>query len=133
MPPRGTALEEQEWKTRWKVVTFVECRGYEYKGTKIQENQEQVFVSRKQLKNIWYSQCLEVWKQRENSAKERGVVKVKCTQCGQRDMVVEVFKKEQKENFVSRMQDRKEAAIVGLKSSSIPITNGHLLICDCLI
>ena len=39
MPPRGVALEEQGWKTRWEVVTFVECGGYKYKGTKMQENQ----------------------------------------------------------------------------------------------
>jgi len=55
MPPRGIALEEQGWKTRWKVVTFVEYGGCEYKGTKIQENGGQSFVSREQLKNIWYS------------------------------------------------------------------------------
>jgi len=45
MSPRGAALEEQGWKTRWKVVTFVEYGGYEYKGTKTQENWGQRFVS----------------------------------------------------------------------------------------
>ena len=37
------------------MVTFVECGGYEYKDTKMQENQGQGFVSGEQLKNIWYS------------------------------------------------------------------------------
>jgi len=60
MPPRSAALEEQGWKTRWEVVTLVECRGCKYKGTKTQENQGQGFVSGEQLKNIWCSQCLEV-------------------------------------------------------------------------
>jgi len=27
MPLRGTALEEWRWKTKWEVVTFIECRG----------------------------------------------------------------------------------------------------------
>jgi len=76
------------------VVTFVECGGYEYKGTKIQENQGQGFVSGEQLKNIWCSQYLEAWKWRENSAKEKGAVKVKCTQCGQRDTVAGVSKED---------------------------------------
>ena len=79
MSPRGIALEKQEQKTRWEIVIFVESGGYKYKDTKIQENQGQSFVSGEQLKNIWYSQCLEVWRQRENSAKERRAVKVKCT------------------------------------------------------
>jgi len=60
MPLRDAALEEQEWKTKWKVVIFVEYGGYKYKGTKMQENWGQGFVSGEQLKNIWYSQCLEV-------------------------------------------------------------------------
>jgi len=77
----------------------VGCKGYKYKGTKIQENQGQSFVSGEQLKNIWYSQCLKVWRWRENSAKEKGAVRVKCTWCRQRDMVVEVSKENGKRNL----------------------------------
>jgi len=40
MPPRSIVLEERGWSTKWKVVTYVEYRGYEYKGTKTQENWE---------------------------------------------------------------------------------------------
>jgi len=52
MPLRGTALEEKGWKTKWEVVTFVECGGCNYKGTKTEENQEYGFVSGERLKNI---------------------------------------------------------------------------------
>ena len=52
MPPRDTVLEEKGWKTGWKVVTFVECGGCNYKGTKTKENQGQGFISRERLKNI---------------------------------------------------------------------------------
>jgi len=62
IPLRGTALEKKGWKTRWEVVTFVECGGYNYKGTKTEENQEQGFVSGERLKNVWCENCLEVWK-----------------------------------------------------------------------
>ena len=96
MPPRGTALEEQGQKTKWEVVTFVKYGRCQYKGTKIQKNWGQGFVSGEQLKNIWYSQCLEAQRQRENLAKERRAVKVKYTQCGQRDMVAKVSKEDKK-------------------------------------
>jgi len=52
MPLKGTALEKRGWKTKKEIVTFVECGGYEYKGTKTEENQEQGFISGKQLKNL---------------------------------------------------------------------------------
>jgi len=40
MPLRSTVLERRGWKMRWEVVMFVECGGYDYKGTKTEENQE---------------------------------------------------------------------------------------------
>ena len=46
--------------TRWEVMTFVKCRGCNYKGTKIHENWEQEFISGEHLRNVWYSSCLEV-------------------------------------------------------------------------
>jgi len=52
MPLRSTALEGKGWKMRWKVVMFVEYRECDYKDTKIEENQEQDFVSREKLRNI---------------------------------------------------------------------------------
>jgi len=64
--------------TKWEVVTFVECRGYNYKGTMTHKNQGQGFVSGKQLRNVWCSSCLKAWKWRENTAEERGAVVVKC-------------------------------------------------------
>ena len=72
----------------------MEYRGCKYKGTKTQENWRQGFVSGEQLKNIWYSQYLKVQRQRENLAKEKEAVKVKCTQCGQRDTVAGVSKED---------------------------------------
>jgi len=56
---KGIVLEEREWKTKKEVVMFVECEGYEYKGTKTEENQGQEFISRKQLRNLWCRNCLE--------------------------------------------------------------------------
>ena len=35
MPPRGAALEEQGWKTRWEVVTFVECKNLDCDALKL--------------------------------------------------------------------------------------------------
>jgi len=33
LPPRGAAMCMEEWTMRREVVTFMECQGYDYKGT----------------------------------------------------------------------------------------------------
>jgi len=38
MPPRSATLEQRGWTTKWEVVTFVECRGCDYEGTKTHKN-----------------------------------------------------------------------------------------------
>jgi len=38
LPPRGAEMSMEGWITRREVVTFVECRRCDYKGTKTQEN-----------------------------------------------------------------------------------------------
>jgi len=38
LPPRGAAMCMEGWTTPREVVTFVECRGCDYKGTKMEEN-----------------------------------------------------------------------------------------------
>lgn len=38
MPPRNARVETRGWMTKWEVVLFMECREYEYKGAKTQEN-----------------------------------------------------------------------------------------------
>ena len=40
------------WMIRGEVVTFVECRRYDYKETKTQENEGQGFLSKEQWCNI---------------------------------------------------------------------------------
>jgi len=65
MPLRSTALEQRGWMTKWEVVMFVECEGYNSKSTKIYENQKQGFISGEYLRNIWSSSCLEAWRWRE--------------------------------------------------------------------
>jgi len=38
LPPREAAMCIEEWTIPREVVTFVECREYNYKGMKTQEN-----------------------------------------------------------------------------------------------
>jgi len=38
LPSRGAKISMEGWVTRGEVVTFVECRGCDYKSTKTQEN-----------------------------------------------------------------------------------------------
>jgi len=53
-------MSMEGWVTRGEVVTFVECRGCDYKGTKTQENQEQRFLGKKQLLHMWCESCRDV-------------------------------------------------------------------------
>jgi len=52
LSPRGAAMCMEGWTTPREVVTFMEYRGYNYKGTKTEENQEQGFLGKVQLCNI---------------------------------------------------------------------------------
>ena len=47
------------WTMQWEVVTLVECRGCDYKGTKMQKNWGQGFLEKEQLCNIWCGECKE--------------------------------------------------------------------------
>jgi len=35
MPPRSAAPEKRGWSTKWEVMTYIECGGCKYKGTKM--------------------------------------------------------------------------------------------------
>jgi len=59
LPPRGAVISMVGWMTRRKVVTFVECRGCNYKRTKTQENRGQGFLGKAQLSNMWCGSCKE--------------------------------------------------------------------------
>jgi len=55
LPPREAAMCMEGWTTPREVVTFVECRGCDYKGTKTEENRGQGFLKKAQLCNM---QCV---------------------------------------------------------------------------
>jgi len=69
--------------------------GYDYKGTKMQRNQEQGFLGKKQLCNIWCGGCKEAWNWRDKEAEEGRVERVKCGTCREKDAVI--WKTEQNE------------------------------------
>jgi len=72
----------------WEVVMLVECRGYDYKGTKTEKNQEQGFLGKEQQYNMWCRSCKKVWNWRDREAECGRVEKVKCSTCGGKDAVV---------------------------------------------
>lgn len=88
MPPRNAVVEKRGWITKWKVMTFVEYRGYDYKAMKTQKNYEQGFLKETQLCNIQYGSYKEVQNWREKEAKAEKAEKVKCSSCGGKDTVV---------------------------------------------
>jgi len=59
LPPRGARMSMEGWMMQKEVVTFVECQGYNYKGTKTQENHRQGFLSKRQLLHMWCEGCRE--------------------------------------------------------------------------
>jgi len=68
LPPRGARMSMEGWTTQKEVVTFVECRGCDYKGTKTQENHRQGFLSKRQLLHMWCEGCREAKEWREKEA-----------------------------------------------------------------
>ena len=76
------------WTTPREVVTFVEYRGCEYRGTKTQKNKGQDFLGKEQQCNMWCGGCKEAWNWRNREAKEGRAERVKCSACGGRDTVI---------------------------------------------
>ena len=95
IPLRGIVLEEKGQKTRQEVVIFVESSECNYESTKTKENQEQSFVFRERLRNIWCENCLEVWKWRNNEVGS----KVKYTKYKRKDTIVEKKYQRRKEEI----------------------------------
>jgi len=87
LPPRGAQMSMEGWTTQREVVTFVECRGCNYKGTKTQENQGQGFLSKKQLLHMWCESCREAKEWREKEAQSGRAERVVCSACDVRDAV----------------------------------------------
>jgi len=87
LPPRGAKMSMEEWVTGREVVTFVECHGCDYKGTKTQENQGQGFLSKKQLLHMWCEGCREAKEWREREAQSGRAERVVCSACDVRDVV----------------------------------------------
>jgi len=59
LPLREVTMCMKGWMISREVVTFMECRGCDYKGTKTEENREQGFLQKKQLCNMWCGRCKE--------------------------------------------------------------------------
>jgi len=89
LPPRGAKMSMEGWMIQREVVTFVECRGCNYKGTKTQENQEQGFLGKKQLLHMWCEGCRKAKEWREREAQSGRAERVVCSVCDIRDTVKE--------------------------------------------
>ena len=88
LPPREAAICMEGWLTPREVVTFVKCRGCDYKGTKTEENWGQGFLGKVQLCNMWCGSCKEAWNWRDREAESGRAERVKCSTCGGKDAVV---------------------------------------------
>jgi len=103
LPPKGVAMCMEGWTTPREVVTFVKCRGCNYKGTKTEENWGQEFLEKVQLCNMWCGSYKEAWNWRNREAEEGRAEKVKCSTCGGKDTVIggEVERNEKGKVFYS--------------------------------
>ena len=96
LPPRGAEMSMEGWMMRKEVVTFVECCGCNYKGTKTQENQGQGFLSKRQLLHMWCKGCREAKEWREREAQSGRAEKVVCSACDVKDAVKEGVERNKK-------------------------------------
>ena len=79
-----------------EVVTFVECQGCDYKGTKTQENYGQGFLSKRQLLHMWCEGCREAKKWREREVQSGRAERVVCSVCDVRDAMKERVEKNER-------------------------------------
>jgi len=96
LPPRRARMSIEGWTTKKEVVTFVECQGCDYKGTKTQENHGQGFLSKRQLLHMWCESCREAKEWREREAQSRRAERVVCSVYDVRDTVKERVKRNKK-------------------------------------
>jgi len=96
LPSRGAKMSMEGWVIRREVVTFIECRGCDYKGTKTQENQGQGFLSKRQLLHMWCESCKEAKEWREREAQSGRAERVVCSACDVRDAVKEGVERNEK-------------------------------------
>ena len=88
------------WMISREVVTFMECRGYDYKETKTEENREQGFLQKKQLCNMWCGRCKEAWNWRDREAESEQAEWVKYSMCGEKDVLIwKIERSEKREIF----------------------------------
>jgi len=96
LSPRGARMSMEGW-TMWReVVTFVECQGCDYKGTKTQENHGQGFLSKRQLLHMWCESCREAKEWRKREAQSGRTERVVCSTCNVRDVVKEKVERNEK-------------------------------------
>ena len=96
LPPRETRMSMEEWTMGKEVVTFVECQGCDYKGTKTQENYGQGFLSKRQLLHMWCESCREAKKWREREVQSGRAERVVCSVCDVRDAMKERVEKNER-------------------------------------
>ena len=98
------------WTTPREVVTFVECKGCDYKGTKTEENRGQGFLEKAQLCNMWCGSCKEAWNWKEREAESERAEQVKYSTCGGKNAVVgeKVERNEKGEVFCSPCRTSKK-------------------------
>ena len=89
MLPEGALLLNKGWIIEEVVATYVDCEGCEGKGVQTHENQEQGFLPKRQVKNMWCDPCQEVWNWRDGEARRGKMTRVQYTECGKRDAMRE--------------------------------------------
>jgi len=97
--PRGAKMSMEGWMMQREVVTFVECHGCDYKGTKTQENRGQEFLSKKQLLYMWCEGCREAKEWIEREAQSGKAERVVCSACNVRDAVKERVERNEREEI----------------------------------
>ena len=87
----------------------------------MQGNQEQEFVSGEHLRNMQYSSCLKAWRQRENTARERGAVSIKYRQCGRKDIVEGILEEDRKKILCSEYRTGRKQPQQNWRAAAYPV------------
>ena len=87
MPPEDTLLLDREQITEKMVATYIDYGGYDSRGMQTYKNQEQSFLLKRQVKNVWCDLCQEAQNWRNREVRRREIIRVQYIECGRKDVI----------------------------------------------
>jgi len=121
MPLEGALLLDRGWITEEMVATYIDCGGCKGRGVQTYENQEQGFLLKRQVKNMWCDLCQKAWNWRNGEARKGEITRVQCIECERKDTIGgRVLEQEKRKILCLECRIGGKKTIVELESGGVP-------------